>query len=137
MKGSGADRRMRANMAAGYGRGKTGGLRPMADARIGGGGCKDGLAGNQRSGSRMRGVRCRGRAWRALVVALATCAAVSAMTSAAAPQGAREAWPATESGHRSALILGPGTRFPVARHITIGLDKSMLVELPVDMKDVA
>ena len=34
------------------------------------------------------------------------------------------------------LVLGPGTRFPVVRRVTVGLDKSMLVELPVDMKDV-
>ena len=54
----------------------------------------------------------------------------------ATAQGARDPWPSTEPGHRSTLILGPGTRFPVARRITIGLDKSMLVELPVDMKDV-
>ena len=84
----------------------------------------------------MRGMQRRGRAWRAFALALATCGTVAAMTSAAAPQGVRDAWPATDSGHRSALVLGPGTRFPVARRLTIGLDKSMLVELPVDMKDV-
>lgn len=77
----------------------------------------------------MWGLRRRGRAWRALLVALATCSAVTAMIAPATAQGARDPWPAT-------LILGQGTRFPVARRITIGLDKSMLVELPVDMKDV-
>ena len=30
----------------------------------------------------------------------------------------------------------PGTRFPIARKITIGLDKSMLIELPVDLQNV-
>jgi pilus assembly protein CpaC len=84
----------------------------------------------------MRGLRRRGRAWRALVVALATCSGAIAMIAPATAQGARDPWPSTEPGHRSTLILGPGTRFPVARRITIGLDKSMLVELPVDMKDV-
>src|SRR5438552_19128670 len=84
----------------------------------------------------MREVRRRGSAWRALVVALAACGVIVAATSVAAPQGARDPWPTTEPGHRSHLILEPGTRFPVARRITIGLDKSMLVELPVDMKDV-
>jgi len=84
----------------------------------------------------MRGLRRRGRAWRALVVALATCSGAAAMIAPATAQGARDPWPSTEPGHRSTLILGPGTRFPIARRITIGLDKSMLVELPVDMKDV-
>ncbi len=34
------------------------------------------------------------------------------------------------------MVLPPGTRFPIARKITIGLDKSMLIELPVDLQNV-
>ena len=100
------------------------------------GGAGNRVGGNQRSGSRMRGLRRRGRAWRALVVALATCGAVAAMTSAAAPQGARDAWPATEPGHRSTSFSGPARAFPSRAASRSALDKSMLVELPVDMKDV-
>jgi pilus assembly protein CpaC len=71
-------------------------------------------------------------AWAALAFA---CAALGAVAAAMA-QGSPDPWPAIEPGHRSNLILRPGTRFPVAKRITIGLDKSMLIELPVDMKDV-
>src|SRR5438067_1686227 len=66
---------------------------------------KTGLAGKQRSGSRMWGWARRGTAWQALVVALTTWGAIAAMTSAAAAQGAREPWPTTDPGHRSHLIL--------------------------------
>ena len=34
------------------------------------------------------------------------------------------------------MLIPPGTRFPIARKITIGLDKSMLIELPVDLQNV-
>jgi pilus assembly protein CpaC len=44
--------------------------------------------------------------------------------------------PETEPAHRSHIVFPPGTRFPVARRMTIGLDKSMLIELPVDMQNV-
>ena len=41
-----------------------------------------------------------------------------------------------DQDHRSHMLLPPGTRFPIARKITIGLDKSMLIELPVDLANV-
>ena len=44
--------------------------------------------------------------------------------------------PASEPDHRSHLVIPAGTRFPITRKITIGLDKSMLIELPVDLQNV-
>jgi pilus assembly protein CpaC len=38
--------------------------------------------------------------------------------------------------HRSHVIIPPLTRFPITRKITIGVDKSMLIELPVDLQNV-
>ncbi len=34
------------------------------------------------------------------------------------------------------MVIPPNTRFPITRKITIGLDKSMLIELPVDLQNV-
>jgi pilus assembly protein CpaC len=41
-----------------------------------------------------------------------------------------------EPAHRSYLRIPPNTPLPVTRRITIGVDKSMLVELPVDLENV-
>jgi pilus assembly protein CpaC len=55
----------------------------------------------------------------------------------AASQAARREWPpASEPDHRAHMVIPPGTRFPITRKITIGLDKSMLIELPVDLQNV-
>lgn len=42
----------------------------------------------------------------------------------------------TEPGHRSLLRIGPEGPFPVTRKVTLGVDKSMLIELPVDLENV-
>jgi pilus assembly protein CpaC len=78
------------------------------------------------------------RSWigRVLLAALAIGAAVASAPPAACQPGAREAWPATDPAHRSYMAFPPGTRFPVTRRITIGLDKSLLVDLPVDLQNV-
>jgi pilus assembly protein CpaC len=44
--------------------------------------------------------------------------------------------PPAETDHRSHLVIPANTRFPISRKITIGLDKSMLIELPVDLQNV-
>jgi pilus assembly protein CpaC len=55
----------------------------------------------------------------------------------ASSQGPAEpAWTLTDSNHRSHIVIPPLTRFPITRKITIGVDKSLLIELPVDLKDV-
>jgi len=41
-----------------------------------------------------------------------------------------------ETGHRSYLKVPANAPLPVTRRITIGVDKSMLVELPVDLENV-
>src|SRR5215510_12422423 len=48
----------------------------------------------------------------------------------------REMPPVSEPDHRSHMVIPPGTRFPVTRKITIGADKSMLIELPVELRNV-
>jgi pilus assembly protein CpaC len=48
----------------------------------------------------------------------------------------RELAPVSEPDHRSHMVIPPGTRFPITRKITIGLDKSMLIELPVELRNV-
>jgi pilus assembly protein CpaC len=63
--------------------------------------------------------------------------AIGATAPDAAAQAARRDVSApSEPDHRSHMFLPPGTRFPIARKITIGLDKSMLIELPVDLANV-
>jgi pilus assembly protein CpaC len=58
-------------------------------------------------------------------------------TTAALAQGVRrDASAPVDPDHRSHMLFPPGTRFPIARKITIGLDKSMLIELPVDLQNV-
>jgi pilus assembly protein CpaC len=81
-------------------------------------------------------LRRRSEAVRALYLLLSIAAAAGAATSAAAQGSAREPRPVTELGHRSHIVFPPGTRFPIARKITLGLDKSMLVELPIDLQNV-
>jgi pilus assembly protein CpaC len=55
---------------------------------------------------------------------------------AAAQAMRRDAGALADPGHRAHMAIPPGTRFPIARKITIGLDKSMLIEVPVDLQNV-
>jgi pilus assembly protein CpaC len=48
----------------------------------------------------------------------------------------RDGWNFTDPVHRSHVVIPPHTRFPIHRKITIGLDKSMLIELPIDLQNV-
>lgn len=84
----------------------------------------------------MSRLRCRSETVRALCLALSLAGAVGTTTDAVAQAGSGQPWPPIEPGHRSHIVFPPGTRFPIARKISIGLDKSMLIELPVDMQNV-
>ena len=44
--------------------------------------------------------------------------------------------PTPEGEHKAHMVIPPGARFPIARKVTLGLDKSMLIELPVDLQNV-
>ncbi len=41
-----------------------------------------------------------------------------------------------EPGHRSVLVIPPSAALPIVKKVNIGLDKSMMVELPVDVTNV-
>ena len=84
----------------------------------------------------MSRLRRRSGAVRALYLALSMAGALGAAADAMAQGGPGAPWPDIEPGHRSHMAFPPGTRFPIARKITIGLDKSMLIELPVDLQNV-
>jgi Flp pilus assembly secretin CpaC len=56
--------------------------------------------------------------------------------SAGAQATARDPWPPGDATHRSHILVPALTRFPLTRKITIGVDKSMLIELPVDLQNV-
>lgn len=43
---------------------------------------------------------------------------------------------AFEPGHKSEMKIPPGSALPVKRKITVGVDKSMLVEVPADLSNV-
>jgi pilus assembly protein CpaC len=81
-------------------------------------------------------LRRRSTVVRALSLMLALAGIAGGGIGAAAQGSGRDAWLATEPGHKAQLVLPPGTRFPVSRKITLGLDKSMLVELSVDLQNV-
>jgi pilus assembly protein CpaC len=80
---------------------------------------------------------------RLAVRVLSALTALAAVLAAAMTQGHAQAQdprrdlarPADQD-HRSFMLIPPHTRFPIARKITIGLDKSMLIELPVDLQNV-
>jgi pilus assembly protein CpaC len=83
-------------------------------------------------------MRVGGSAGKGVLAAVALSAALlMQMFDAAAQQlQRREAVAVSEPDHRSLMVIPPGTRFPVTRKITIGLDKSMLIELPVELQNV-
>jgi pilus assembly protein CpaC len=73
---------------------------------------------------------CAVRALSALIMVLSLADAVSA-------QSRREAGAFDDPGHRSVLVIPPaGASAPQQRKVVIGLDKSMLVEVPVDLNNV-
>ena len=78
--------------------------------------------------------RRRGPDCAAAALWLAAILAAGGSVGAQAP--ARDPWPPGDGVHRSHIVVPPLTRFPLTRKITIGVDKSMLIELPVDLQNV-
>jgi len=73
---------------------------------------------------------------RALCVLVALAGGVAPTGDAAGQGRARESWSATDPDHKSHLVVPYNARFPITRKITIGVDKSLLIELPVDLQNV-
>lgn len=76
---------------------------------------------------------------RSALVALVVSPLLAAMPIAAANAGPDEFEPVpmlTDPEHRSHMVVPAGGPFPIREKITIGVDKSMLIELPVEMKNV-
>jgi Flp pilus assembly secretin CpaC len=71
--------------------------------------------------------------WAAAAAALCLLAMLAAGGSAGAQASARAPWPPGDATHRSHIVAPALTRFALTRKITIGVDKSMLIELPVDL----
>lgn len=71
---------------------------------------------------------------RMIVAGLALMLAVSAAL--AGPEARYTSELITDPEHRSHMVVPAGGPFPVRDKITIGVDKSMLIELPVDMQNV-
>ena len=72
-----------------------------------------------------------------LVAVLTALVCVALAASAFANGRDRAPVPAiTEPGHRSLLRIGPEGPFPVTRKVTLGVDKSMLIEVPMDLENV-
>lgn len=76
-------------------------------------------------------------AGRMLLAAMSLAGGLCIGTAELGAQTARREWPpVSEPDHRAHMVLPPNTRFPITRKITIGVDKSMLIELPVDLQNV-
>jgi pilus assembly protein CpaC len=74
---------------------------------------------------------------RVLLAAISLLGLLSVAASEPRAQAARREWPpASEPEHRAHMVIPPQTSFPITRKVTIGLDKSMLIELPVDLQNV-
>ena len=85
----------------------------------------------------MRLLACCGVAGRVLLAVMSLAGFWALGDVPAYAQAAKREWPpVSEPDHRSYMVIPPGTRFPITRKITIGLDKSMLIELPVDLQNV-
>jgi pilus assembly protein CpaC len=70
-------------------------------------------------------------------VLLSAATAVAFATGDAFAQARRPAVPVeAEVAHKSVLAIPPGGEIPQVRKVSIGLDKSMLVEVPVDLNNV-
>lgn len=66
---------------------------------------------------------------------LAVAGLASAHVAVAQPAG-RDPVVVTDPQHRNLITIPPGTRFPITRRITLGLDKSVLIEMPADLNNV-
>ena len=84
--------------------------------------------------------RLRRRAWarasRFVIGFVAGLAAMAVVSAASAQTRASPIEPAPEPLHRTQLKIPAGGPYPITRRITMGVDKSMLIELPVDLTNV-
>lgn len=84
-----------------------------------------------------RGRESRGVAGRWAMAALAIAlSVVTPIGSSPVAAGGKAPVPPHESDHRSVLQIPAGTPTPTTRRVTIGVDKSMLVEVPSDLQNV-
>src|SRR5262249_22949338 len=84
----------------------------------------------------MRGSR-RGGAGRVLAAAMSLAGVLCGAISDVPAQTARREWPPVgEPDHRSHMVIPANPRYPITRKITIGADKSMLIEVPVGLQNV-
>lgn len=74
--------------------------------------------------------------WLALVLAAPMLLASLLLPSVTAAQGVRQQPSAFDPEHKSHMRIPAGAPLPITRRITIGLDKSMLVEVPLDLQNV-
>lgn len=72
-----------------------------------------------------------GRGLRALALTSMFLAAAAAVAAAGSRSG-----DLIDTQHRSIMRIAPGSDFPVTRKVTVGLDKSMLIEVPSDLQNV-
>ncbi len=72
-----------------------------------------------------------GRGLRAFALASMFLAAAAAVAAAGSKSGDQ-----FDPQHRSIMRIAPGSDFPVTRKVTVGLDKSMLIEVPSDLQNV-
>ncbi len=72
-----------------------------------------------------------------VVLALSLAGVVASAAPSAAQSGARDPFDTVGAPeHKSHIVIPPLTRFPISRRVAIGVDKSMLVEMPVDLQNV-
>ncbi|MGD9669653.1 MAG: type II and III secretion system protein family protein [Hyphomicrobiaceae bacterium] len=70
-----------------------------------------------------------------VAVLVAMLALVVPFAASAEPGNGNAVYP-HDPEHRSVLRIGPGSPVPTTRRVTIGVDKSMLVEVPADLQNV-
>src|SRR6185295_2133570 len=75
-----------------------------------------------------------GPGWAAAALCLLAMLAAGGSAGAQAP--GRDPCPPGNTTHRSPIVVPAPTRFALTRKISIGVDKSMLIELPVDLRNL-
>lgn len=75
-------------------------------------------------------------AFLALALVALQAGAPSALAQGTGQSSAQAAALMHDPEHHSHVVIPPTTRFPLTKKITIGVDKSMLIELPIDLQNV-
>jgi pilus assembly protein CpaC len=74
--------------------------------------------------------------WMTIIELLLVGALFAALASPASAQSVRKDPTTFDPEHRSLLRVPPGGPYPITRKVMIGLDKSMLIEVPTDLQNV-